>query len=145
MMVLIVTERGTARGLLACAFALAGLNAREVTSMGQADSFVGLLGPRNCVLVIAADSLSDTEVSVSWRAFLRSWPALPVVVTACAHPNDSILDLIADKHRILLKDPFDAAAIVVAVRSVCDRARDKKEAGHTLFRTTDESVIDLLV
>lgn len=116
MIALIVSEPGTPRGLLAYALDFAGLDTREVLSVHQAGSLVRQLGSRNCVVVIEAESLSDAPGSGTWRAFLRSRSELPAVVTACAPANSATRHLIAGRYRILLENPFDAAAVVAAVR-----------------------------
>jgi len=122
MIVLVVSDMGAPRGLLACAFDFAGLDVREVVSVHQAASLVREFGSRNCLVVIEAESLSASPGSGTWRAFLRSRSELPVVVTACAPASPAIRDLVAGRDRILLEDPFDAAAVVAAVQRACDLA-----------------------
>lgn len=131
MIVIVVTQPGAPRGLLRYALELAGLETREVVSVEQADSVVRRTGSRNCVVVIEAESLSDAPRSGTWRTFLRSWSELPVVAIARADTHDSIRDLVARRDRILLENPFDAAAVVAAVRKVAVSARSKRamEAG----------------
>jgi DNA-binding response OmpR family regulator len=126
MIVMIVTDPGKPRGLLAYAFDLAGMDTREVLSVYQADSLVLQFGSRNCVLVIEVEALE----SGTWRAFLRSRSRLPVVVTACAAASYAIRDLVAEEGRILLEDPFDAAAVVAAVRTIGDLARYETPGGN---------------
>ena len=145
MIALIVTEPGTPRGLLAYAFDLAGLDTREVLSVDQADSLVRLLGSRNCVVVIEAESLSEAPGCGTWRAFLRSRSELPVVVTACSTTtNDSIRDLVAEEDRILLERSLRrgrrGGGCAQGIRLGAGR-----DGEHMLSRITDKRVIDLLV
>jgi hypothetical protein len=122
MMVLIVSKPSRPKRLLAYAFRVAGLDTREVVSVGQANTLIRLFGSRNCVVVIEAESLSGAPGKEGWGAFLRSRPHLAVVVTACACVNDSIRDLVAEGDRILLEDPFDGGVVVAAVRRLIGSA-----------------------
>jgi predicted exporter len=115
----------------------AGIEPREMTTTDEADVCVERHGAQACVLLVEADCLRDRAGRGSWTRFLVGHDALPAVVVASAGVDAEVRAVSRAPHRILLENPFDAAAVVRAVeRAAATRrppvrraARGELEAG----------------
>jgi predicted exporter len=116
-MIALVAGKETLRsGPVPIALTYAGLDARAVLTTEDADEQIDRHGTRACVLVIDAESLDATTAGDAWTAFLAKHPALPAVVISHGPAQSHAKAMTLDPHRMLVEDPFDAAAVVNATR-----------------------------
>jgi DNA-binding NtrC family response regulator len=94
----------------------AGIEAREIATTDEADAWVERHGAQACVLLVEAGCLRERTGSGSWTGFLVGHRALPAVVVAAAGAAAEARAVSREPHRILLENPFDAAAVVEAVQ-----------------------------
>jgi hypothetical protein len=110
---IIAADSDVRRGPIPIALAYAGFETQAATS-DEADRAVETRGGEECVLVLGADALERGAGTV-WSGFLARHPAVAAVVVA--HGSPGIARTVAGgPHRILVGDPFDAAAVVSAAR-----------------------------
>jgi len=109
----------------------AGLEARPTETTDQAGFDVRNHGCEGCVLVVDAAVLEQRCGSATWASFIASHPALPTVVLVWGEASDAARASCGAPHRMLLENPFDAAAAVTAVHRVAARALRAPRAADT--------------
>jgi hypothetical protein len=134
----IVGDEGMRRGPIPIALQIAGFETHDLSTAEQAEHRIRSRDPRGWVLVIDAESLERRESGgrLTWSSFLSRRPALSVVVVAYGEAAAGVRDAAWGWNRILLEDPFDAAAVVAAAervsRAIPPRVRSRpavREAG----------------
>jgi hypothetical protein len=122
MIAIIAGDADVRRGPIPIALAHAGFETREAFTTDQADRAVEA-GGQGCVLVVDASSL-ERGTGTTWSGFLTRHPAVAAVVVSRGSPGDRTRAAAGGPHRILVGDPFDAAAVVTAARrAAATRAR----------------------
>jgi len=116
----LIAGAGTTSGPIPIALRYGGVEPHPTLTTDEAEEEVGKLGEARCVLVLDAGCLDFPAGQSSWRAFLSRHPALPAVIVACENEGQA-LSAAREPHRMLLVDPFDAAAVVAAVRRASSR------------------------
>jgi hypothetical protein len=101
-------------GPIPLALAHAGFEVRQISTSDEADCELAAHGAGGCVLVVGATSLGSRAGSPTWARFLSRRAALPAVVVGRGALDVEVRSLAAPPHRILLEDPFDAAAVAAA-------------------------------
>ena len=104
------------KGPIPIALAHAGFEAREIFTTDEADCAVGTHGAGACVLVVDAGSLDSRAGSATWNSFVTSHRTVAAVVVARGKADPEARAVASEPHRILLENPFDAAAVVAAAR-----------------------------
>lgn len=117
MIAMIVGPEDMRNGPIPVALAHAGIAVRGTFTTDQAQSTLDAHGAEHCVLVLDADALDARAGSSTWAAFLDTNGRVPAVIVARGRV-DAAARSRARAHRIPLEDPFDAAAVVAAVRRV---------------------------
>ena len=123
MIALIVGDEDMRRGPIAFALAYGGFEAYETFTTDEADGDVSRHGAEDCVLIIDADALDSRAGSTSWVTFLTSHHTVPAVVVARGTVDPEARAVASEPHRILLENPFDAAAVVAAARRASSPCR----------------------
>jgi DNA-binding NtrC family response regulator len=123
MIAMVAGSQDLRRGPIPIALAHAGFEARATFTTDEADCTVGLHGAKNCVLVVDVGSLHRRAGSATWNGFLNSHRAVPAVVVTRGEVHPEIRATASAAHRIVLESPFDAAAVVVAVRQASSSRR----------------------
>lgn len=116
MIAMVVGDEDMRKGPISIALDHAGFEARETFTTDEADCDVGTCGAEACVLVVDAGSLASRAGSTTWTSFLTSHRSVAVVVVAHGQADSEARAVASQPHRILLENPFDAAAVVAAVR-----------------------------
>lgn len=113
-MIALVVGEAAGQGPLMLAFAHAGFVPHGVSSPEDAARALAAHGTSACVLVLDASFFETAAGGSRWDGLLARHPELAAVVVArgparrAAHAPE--------RHRVLLQDPFDAAAVVAAAR-----------------------------
>ncbi len=117
-MIAIIAEGESAdTGAVHYAFEHAGFAPQRVSSPDRAEALVNDEGCANCVLAIDASLLVERGAEGrSWASFLADHPALGAVVTSSGTASDAARRAASEPNRIVLENPFDAAAVVAGVR-----------------------------
>ena len=123
MIAIIVGDEDMRRGPIPIALAHAGFEARETFTTDEADCDVGTHGAEDCVLVVDAGSLDFRAGGDTWTSFLTSHRAVAAVVLARGQADSEARAVASEPHRILLENPFDAAAVVAAARRASSTRR----------------------
>lgn len=128
MIALIVAEESAAKGPIHFALKHGGFEIRDAASPDAAALIVKDHGCASCVLTIDSKRLSTSRGARSWASFLAEHPTLSAVVTTHTPADDTALEATGGANRLLLENPFDAAAVVAGVRhAVTDpAARDNR-------------------
>jgi hypothetical protein len=106
-------------GPVPIALGYAGIETRPVATTDEVEEQLGRSGAERCVLVLDARGLDVRAGRSTWSALLSRQPALRAVIVAHQDARAAAASAIgAQPHRLLAVDPFDAAAIVAAVRRV---------------------------
>ncbi len=116
MIAIIVGDENMKRGPIPIALVHAGFEARETFTTDEADRDIGTHGADACVLVLDAGSLDSRAGSATWTTFLTNHRAVAAVVVARGKADPEARLVASEPHRILVEDPFDAAAVVAAAR-----------------------------
>ena len=111
------------RGPIPKALQIAGFETQDLSTAEQAEHEVRRHGPGGSVLVIEAASLGEQAVHAAWSSFLDRCPTVSIVVVACGEPVAQVQKSVCGRNRILLEDPFDAAAVVAAVERASETPR----------------------
>jgi len=120
-MIAIIADGYLENGPIPLALALAGFEACEINSPEDAAGRLGQYGPHDCMLVLDTRSLGSEEDSKSWGHLLDD-PRVMAVVVAHGEASPWARALTRVPHRILLENPFDAAAVVAAADRACSCA-----------------------
>lgn len=123
MIAMIAGSQEMRRGPIPLALAHAGFEPRQTFTTDEVDVTIGRYGPKGCVLVLDAASLDRRAGSATWGRCLTSHRALPAVVVTRGERHPGMQAVANEAHRILLECPFDAAAVVVAVREASSSRR----------------------
>jgi DNA-binding NtrC family response regulator len=116
MIAMIVGDEDMRMGPIPFALAYAGFEARETCTTDEAEYTVGMHGAKDCVLVVDAGMLDRRAGSATWNTFLTSHRAVAAVVVTRVGAPPEMQAAASEPHRILLENPFDAAAVVAAAR-----------------------------
>jgi DNA-binding NtrC family response regulator len=111
MIAMLVGDESLRSGPIALALAHAGFETR--TAQGVED--VERLGAGDCVLVVDAEALASQPGASRWAGFLARPAAPPAVLVAHGAPSPAVRAAALGPQRILVEDPFDAAAVVAAI------------------------------
>jgi len=118
MIAIIVGDEDMRRGPIPIALAHAGFEGRETFTTDEADCEVGTHGAEASVLVIDAGSLDSHSGSATWTTFLTRHRTVAAVIVEMEKPSSETRAVASKPHRILLENPFDAAAVVAAAQWV---------------------------
>lgn len=117
MIAIIAGEEAADTAAVQYAFAHAGFAPRHVSTPDRAEEVVRDQGCANCVLAIDASLLSaKAGEGPSWASFLADHPALGAVVTSHGRADEVMRKITGVANRVVLENPFDAAAVVAGVR-----------------------------
>lgn len=140
MIALIAGEEAAGRGQIHCALVYEGFETSHVSTPDDAECLVRDHGSANCVLTIDARTLSARRGGRTWAAFLAGHPALSVVVTVCGAADDTARQATTGTNRILLENPFDAAAVLAGVRRAVEKPAPRgRRATARVRRSEDEA------
>jgi DNA-binding NtrC family response regulator len=120
-MLALIAQPETMSGPIPVALRYGGLEPRPTSTTEEAEKELGTSSAGACVLLLDAGSLDVGAGPGTWRAFLSRHPALPVVIVAHEDSDLAANAVGREPHHVLLVDPFDAAAIVAAVRRAITR------------------------
>jgi hypothetical protein len=134
-MIAIIGDDYFENGPIPIALALAGFEACEIKSPEDAAGRLDQHGPHDCMLVLDARSLELEGDSKSWSHLLDD-PRVAAVVVACGEASPWARALTQAPHRILLENPFDAAAVAAAA------ARASACAPHRIHRVSSSVAPD---
>ena len=112
----IAGEDGASKGLLHCALRCEGFEARNASTPDEAERILADHGYASCVLTIDARRLGAPGTATSWDSVLAGHPTLRVVITVQGQPSPAARKASAGANRILVQNPFDAAAVMAGVR-----------------------------
>jgi len=90
----------------------AGYQVRDMVTTDQAAACVQIHGTGACLLALDARSLDERDGSATWRTLLERMPDLPAVLVACGGTPPRAREAAHQLHRVLVEEPFDAAAVV---------------------------------
>ena len=121
-MIAIIGGGSVQGGPIPMALVLAGFEACEVESADDAKRRLRRYGPGECMLVLDARSLERERES--WADLLEDSRAAAVVL-AYGEADPTARTLTEAPHRILVENPFDAAAVVAAAIRACATARNR--------------------
>lgn len=125
MIALIVGEAQARRGPLGLAFAHAGFEPRGISTPDDAAREVAAHGAEACLLVVDAHALERGAGGASWTGLLTRHADLAAVLVARGPARSEAPALVREPHRVLLEDPFDAAAVVAAARRASSPGRPR--------------------
>jgi DNA-binding NtrC family response regulator len=125
---IIAADSDVRKGPIPLALAHAGFETQEIATTDDAARAVGAHGAKNCVLVVAADSLEQRAGSSTWSAFLESHPKVAATVVASGRLDRAARAVTSGRRRVLVESPFDAAAVVSAARRAVAVRRRASEA-----------------
>lgn len=132
MLAIVVGNENMRNGPIPIALEMVGFEPREVSTIDEAARVLGALGTKNCILVAHADALGSRAASSSWASFLADHPALAAVVVVLGEADLEARGVAIAPHRILLENPFDAAAVAAAALRASATAlyRARRVANH---------------
>jgi DNA-binding NarL/FixJ family response regulator len=128
LIALIVAEETAAKGPIHFALRHGDLETRDVVSPDDAALIVKEHGCASCVLTIDARRLSASRGARSWASFLLDHPTLSAVVTTRTPADEAARRTTGAANRLLLENPFDAAAVVAAVRRALETSAARDES-----------------
>jgi predicted exporter len=114
MLAIVVGNENMQNGPIPIALEIVGFEPREVSTIDEAARVLGALGAKDCIVIVHADALGSRAASSRWAKFLADHPALAAVVVARGEADPGARAVAIAPHRILLEDPFDAAAVAAA-------------------------------
>lgn len=117
MIALIVGNGKPGNEPLTLAFAHAGFEPRGIASAEDAAGVLAACGAMACVLVAETRFLEQPANRSGWARLLTRHPELAAVFVARGPARSAVVA--PARHRVLLEDPFDAAAVVAAARRAC--------------------------
>jgi hypothetical protein len=123
-MIAIIGDDYLENGPIPIALALAGFEACETKSPEDAAGRLGQYGPHDCMLVLDARSLESGGDIKSWNHLLED-PRVAAVVVTSDGANPWVRAHTQAPNRILLENPFDAAAVVTAAIRASTAARHR--------------------
>ena len=123
MIAIIADGVDVASGPIPIALAHAGFDPHEIRTTDEAARCLETHGPKDCVLVVQVGSLFAR--AAEWLALLREHGAVAAVIVARGEAAADARAAARAPHRILLEDPFDAAAIAAAAIRVSASARGR--------------------
>lgn len=125
MIALVAGEEPLGSGPIPIALAHAGFEACEALGPDAAARRIGEHGPQRCLLVLDARSLSSEAGSAPWSRLLEEHDELAVVLVLRGTADPGTRALARAPHRILVENPFDAAAVVAAAIRASASARHR--------------------
>jgi DNA-binding NtrC family response regulator len=127
---MIVGDEAMRQGPVPLALAHAGFETRDAHATQDADSGVERHGAAECVWIVDTRMLEARAVGAEWSAFLIHRRELPAVVIAHGAARPEVRAATREPNRVLLEDPFDAAAVVMAARRVSECGAGKSARGR---------------
>lgn len=126
MIAMVVGDEGMRAGPIPIALASAGFEPCHTLTTDEAEWSVQEHGAQACVLIVDAGSLDRRAGSATWSSFLTRCSGVPAVVVSRGEAGPEARAAAENPHRILLEDPFDAAAVVAAARRAARRGPIRK-------------------
>lgn len=115
MIAIIVGNESWRGGAVPLALAYAGFEPCETADPDDAARRIDESGPQGCLLVLEAGTLSsEGSEAGGWERLLDGNEAVPAVLVVCGGLAPQARALLQAPHRVVLEDPFDAAAVVAA-------------------------------
>lgn len=121
MIAIIVNGSAMWSGPIPLALEHAGFETRPAETTDQAGFDVRNHGCEGCVVVVESSALGRRAGTATWTSFLAAHSSVPAVVIVWGEADTLARGACDAPHRLLLENPFDAAAVVAATRRAASR------------------------
>lgn len=121
MIAIVVGGEALWTGPIPLALEHAGFETRPTGTTDQAGFDVRNHGCEGCVVVVEGAALGRRAGSATWASFLAAHPSLAAVVVVWGEADVMAREACRPPHRVLIENPFDAAAAVAAANRAASR------------------------